>query len=221
MKSFIPSLVSNLLFWAILLACAGRWDYGPAWVYLALGLVSSLLTRLVLRDNPALLQERSKPQPGAKTWDKKLLALGFLLSLGMLIVAGLDAGRLHLRPVLSWPASAGGLLLNLLGTAIFLRALRENRFFSSVVRIQNDRGHSVCTTGPYRMVRHPGYTGMIVGTLGIPLLLMSAWSAIFAVLFVVTLVVRTHLEDKVLQQELPGYRDYCQTTRYRLVPGCW
>lgn len=221
MKAFIPALASNTLFLAILLGCAGRWDYWPAWLYAGIGLLSSLLTRLVLRDNPALLGERSRPKPGAKDWDKRLLALGFLFSLAMLAVAGLDAGRLHLHPILSWRASAVGLLLIVVGMAIFLRALKENHFFSSVVRVQHDLGHTVCTSGPYGIVRHPGYTGMVIGTLGIPLLLMSAWCAVFALLFVVTLVVRTHLEDTTLKRELAGYREYCQATRYRLVPGCW
>lgn len=181
----------------------------------------SLLTRLVLRENPELIEERTKPKPNAKTWDKRLLALGFLLTLAMLTVAGLDAGRWHLQPVLTWRCFAVGLLLELLGMSVFLRALKENRFFSSVVRIQSDRGHTVCRTGPYRVVRHPGYTGMIIGTLGIPLLLMSAWSAIPTLLFVVVMIVRTHLEDLVLRTELAGYREYSEDTRYRLVPGVW
>ena len=202
-------------------SCAGRWDYWPAWVYVAASLVMSLLTRLVLRENPELLAERNKVKPDAKTWDKKLLALGFLLTLAMLVVAGLDAGRFHLRPVMAWPFFAVGLALNLLGLGIFLRALKENRFFSSVVRIQSDRGHVVCDTGPYKLVRYPGYTGMIIGALGIPLLLMSAWSAIPGLLFVFLMLVRTHLEDATLERELAGYRVYRQNTRYRLVPGLW
>lgn len=221
MKAFIPSIVLNSFFLALLLACAGRWNYWPAWAYVIMSLIMSLLTRLVLRGNPELNEERSKPKPNTKRWDKKLLAIGFLLTLVILVVAGLDAGRLHLRPTLSWSHFAIGVTLNLIGMAIFLRALKENRFFSSVVRIQNERGHTVCSTGPYRVVRHPGYVGMIIGTLGIPLLLMSAWSAIPALLFVVVMLVRTRLEDLVLLDELAGYRDYAQSTRYRLLPGVW
>jgi len=221
MKSLIPPIVLNLLFLSLLLGCAGRWDYWPAWVYVTTGLVMSGLTRLVLRANSELVEERHHPKPDAKAWDKKLLALGFLLTLAILIVAGFDAGRYHLRPILTRTYFAVGLTLNLVGMGVFLRALKENRFFSSVVRIQSDRCHAVCNTGPYRLVRHPGYVGMIIGTVGIPLLLMSAWSFVPALLFVLVMVVRTHLEDAVLQAELTGYRDYCQLTRYRLIPGVW
>lgn len=221
MKAYLSTLVINLFFLAILLLSAGRLSYWPAWVYVAMGVLMSVATRFVLRDNPELADERGKPKSDAKTWDKKLLALGFVLTLAMLVVAGLDAGRFHLRPVLTWPFFAFGLALNLVGMGIFLRALKENRFFSSVVRIQSDRGHTVCSSGPYRVVRHPGYTGMIIGTLGIPLLLMSAWSAIPALLFVALTVVRTHWEDTALTEELAGYREYRESTRYRLFPGIW
>lgn len=203
------------------MSSAGRLNYWPAWVYFVTGFLMSVLTRVAMRGNPALAKERARPQPDAKTWDKKLLTVGFLLTIAMLVVAGLDAGRFHLHPALSWRFLAAGLVLNLAGMGIFLRALRENRFFSSVVRIQNDRGHTVCNTGPYSVVRHPGYTGMILGTLGLPLLLRSAWSAIPALLFVAVTIVRTHLEDAALAGELAGYRAYRDSIRYRLVPGLW
>lgn len=93
--------------------------------------------------------------------------------------------------------------------------------FSAVVRVQADRGHAVCTSGPYAVVRHPGNAGMIVGTLGLPLLLLSAWSAIPAALSVALLVARARLEDDALARELDGYRAYQRTTRFRLVPGLW
>jgi protein-S-isoprenylcysteine O-methyltransferase Ste14 len=221
MKSLLPAVLSNLLFLAILLGCAGTLSYWPAWIYLATGALMTALTRIVLRQNPALLEERGRPGPDTKPWDKRLLGLGFLLTLAILIVAGLDAGRYHWSPRLTWPWSVVGLLLTLGGMTLFLLAMKENPFFSSVVRIQRERGHAVCDSGPYRVVRHPGSAGMIVGTLGLPLLLMSAWSAIPAVLFIAVMIVRTRLEDAVLENELEGYRDYQRATRYRLVPGLW
>lgn len=221
MKSLLPALLSNLVFLAILLGSAGELTYWPAWVYAGTGLLMSILTRLVLRRNPDLMAERARPGPGAKAWDKKLLGLGFLATLALLVVAGLDAGRYHWEPSLSWPWALAGWLLSLVGMGLFLIALHENRFFSSVVRIQSDRGHAVCSSGPYGVIRHPGNAGMILGTLGLPLLLMSAWSAIPALLFVASMIVRTALEDAALASELGGYRDYQRTARYRLLPGLW
>ena len=221
MKSFLPAIVSNLVFLAILLLSAGTVNYWPAWVYLATGVLMSGLTRWILRRDPELAKERAKPGADSKVWDKKLLGVSFLLSLSMLVLAGLDAGRFHWNPVLTWPWSAAGLVLSLVGMGIFLRALKENRFFSAVVRVQRDRGHAVCNTGPYRVIRHPGNLGMLLGTLGLPILLMSAYSAIPAVLSAVVMIARTHMEDTTLAEELDGYQDYQRTTRYRLVPGVW
>jgi protein-S-isoprenylcysteine O-methyltransferase Ste14 len=213
--------VSNLVFLAILLSSAGRLDYWPAWIYAATGVLMNALTRLILRKDPELAKERAKPGPGAKDWDRRLLGLGFLLTLAMLVIAGLDAGRYHWDPRLTWPWSVAGLLLSLGGMSLFLLALKENRFFSAVVRIQSDRGHTVCTSGPYRIVRHPGNVGMIIGTLGLPLLFMSAWGAVPALISVALMIARTRLEDSALENELAGYRDYQRATRYRLVPGLW
>ena len=221
MKTFLPALLSNLVFLAILLACAGSLRYWPAWIYAATGALTFAAMQLVLRGDPELARERAKPGPDAERWDKRLLGLGFLATLAQLVVAGLDAGRFHWHPRLAWPWAAAGLLLVLAGMAVFLLALRENRFFSAVVRVQRDRGHAVCRSGPYGVVRHPGNAGMLVGALGLPLLFQSAWSAIPAAIFAALLVVRTRLEDAVLARDLDGYRDYQRETRYRLVPGLW
>lgn len=221
MKPFVISLVSNAVFLGILLVSAGRLSYWPAWVYAAISALTSVLMHLILRQHPDLERERSRPGPGAKTWDKKLLGLGFLLTLAMLVIAGLDTGRCHWSPRVSWRWSAAGALLSLVGMSVFLLALKENRFFSAVVRIQTDRGHTVCRSGPYRIVRHPGNAGMILGGIALPLLFMSAWSAIPAVLSVVLMVARTRLEDAALEHELEGYRDYQRETPCRLVPGVW
>ena len=107
------------------------------------------------------------------------------------------------------------------GYAFASWALAENRFFSGVVRIQTDRGHVVCDTGPYRFVRHPGYAGSILPVFGIVLALGSVWTLIPAAVAAIIGVIRTTLEDQTLQKELPGYRDYTQRVRYRLIPGIY
>jgi protein-S-isoprenylcysteine O-methyltransferase Ste14 len=218
-RQVVASLAATAFFLAVLLVCAGRLNYWQAWAYAAISLLMNLATQMILRKDPDLVRERRKPGAGAKGWDKVLLGLGLLLTLAMLVIAGLESGR-H-EPQLSWMWSIAGVVLSLAGMSIFLLALRENRFFSAVVRIQTDRGQTVCTTGPYSVVRHPGNAGMIIGTMGLPFVLMSVWAMVPAVLSVVLLVTRTHLEDLLLQNELEGYREYKQKTRFLLMPGIW
>jgi protein-S-isoprenylcysteine O-methyltransferase Ste14 len=220
-KRLLMSIATTVFFLAVLLVSAGHLSYWQGWLYAAISLLMSFATQLILRDNPDLAKERSKPGVGAKAWDKKLLGLGLLLTLTTLVIAGLDSGRYNWSPNLSWIWSIPGLVLNLAGMSIFLLALRENRFFTAVVRIQNDRKQTVCRTGPYKVIRHPGNAGMIVGTMGLPLLFISVWSTIPVLLSVVILVIRTHFEDNMLKEELEGYPGYQQVIRFRLIPGIW
>lgn len=221
MQRLLASSVTTLVFLVVLLVAAGHVDYWQAWAYAGLSLTMNVATWVVLRGAPEVAKERLQPGRGAKSWDKALLLAGLVLNVVMLIVAGLDSGRFHFRPVLSFRWAIAGILVSLAGMSLFLWALKENRFFSSVVRVQADRGQTVCTTGPYRVLRHPGNAGMIVGTLGLPLLFTSAWSLIPALLFAALLVVRTYLEDRTLSAELSGYVEYRAHTRFRLVPGVW
>jgi protein-S-isoprenylcysteine O-methyltransferase Ste14 len=114
-----------------------------------------------------------------------------------------------------------GVAFVLIGQLIFLVAKTTNKFFSSVVRIQHDRGHTVCDTGIYTFVRHPGYLGMIISWVGFPILLASLWSIIPVAIAIVLLLVRTRLEDETLTRELAGYTDYTKRTHYKLIPGIW
>ena len=220
-KQPLISIATPIFFVAVLLVSAGRLSYWQGWLYAAISLLMNFATQLILRNDPDLVKERAKPGAGAKAWDQKLLGLGLLITLTTLVIAGLDSGRYHWSPKLSWIWSIPGLGLNLAGMSIFLLALKENRFFSAVVRIQKDRKQTVCKTGPYKVIRHPGNAGMIIGTMGFPFLFISAWSIIPVLLSIVILVIRTHLEDNMLKEELEGYPDYQQATRFRLIPGIW
>ena len=157
----------------------------------------------------------------AKAWDKVLAPL-MALSLGypMLIVAGLDH-RYGWSPVFPPWLIVIGFILITLGYAFAAWALVENRFFFSVVCIQMDRGHRVCDSGPYRIVRHPGYAGNILPLLGIVLALGSLWTLIPAAVALIIAIIRTVLEDHTLREELPGYREYAQRVPYRLIPGIY
>ena len=148
------------------------------------------------------------------------MVAGGISGLGILVVAPLD---FFLIPGPEVPISLiiVGSVLFLAGDVIVAWAMGENPFLERTVRIQEDRSQVVITTGPYRFMRHPMYTGMLIMTAGWPLVLGSWWTFVPVLLLDVSLIVRTHLEDRTLQDELPGYREYAQKTRYRLVPGVW
>ena len=218
---YIKSLAGILLFDAILFISAGRIDYYQAWIFTATSLFGLLLNYFLTSDDAALLDERSKPPKDAKEWDKHILKLSALLTILAYVVAGLDSGRYLWSPHLPLGTCLAGIALVISGQLLFTFAKKANKFFSSVVRIQSERGHTVCEAGPYRYIRHPGYLGMIISLAGFPLLLGSIWSTIPIVFAIALLLVRTRLEDETLFKELSGYDQFVQTTRYRLIPRLW
>lgn len=214
-------LAVSLFFFLVLFISAGTINYWQGWLYVSMNLFMTLMTILTSIGNIELVNERLKPGEGIKRWDKRLLGTSALVYLLMIIVAGLDSGRFHWSPNLHPGLYVLAIILTLSGHSFFLIAKRQNKFFSSVVRIQTDRGHTVCDTGLYKVIRHPGYTGMVISTLGFPLLLGSLWSIIPVMLSISILVIRTILEDKTLIRELPGYQEYTQKTTYKLIPKVW
>ena len=200
---------------------AGTLRWPQAWVFLALYLsaVAGFYLSTKKRD-PGLLKERMSPQKNVKAWDRRIVRIYSLLLAAMTVLVGLDAVRFrwsHLAP--GWNVLGfGGLALAML---LAFWATRENTFASQVVRIQDDRGHRVCSTGPYAHVRHPMYDGVILSIISFPLALGSLFALIPAGFIVGLFILRTSLEDKTLQEELPGYKEYAQKVRYRLIPGVW
>lgn len=217
----IKHVLGTLVFFAVLFVSAGRLDYWQAWVYVAIGLIMVVLNYTVLRIDSQLLGERGKPGDNTKSWDKTILGLSFLLTIAMYVVAGLDSGRFRWSPEFPTGIYASGIVFTVAGQLLFLIAQKQNKFFSSTVRIQTDREQLVCDSGLYRFVRHPAYLGMIIQSIGFPLLFGSIWSIIPVSLAIILFVTRTALEDTTLQKELNGYTEYCQKTRYRLVPFVW
>jgi protein-S-isoprenylcysteine O-methyltransferase Ste14 len=223
-RQWIGLVVVYLFIPLVLLVCGGDFGWWQAWGYSLLIVAAGLGGRIwAERRHPGLLAERQNMEKvqSAKAWDKVLAPL-MALSVGfpLVIVAGLDH-RFGWSPVFPLWLIVLGFLLISLGYAFAVWALIENRFFSSVVRIQVDRGHVVCDSGPYRIVRHPGYAGSILPLLGIVLALSSMWTLIPAAVALIIAVIRTVLEDQTLQDELPGYRDYARRVRYRLIPGIY
>ena len=209
-----------LLFGLILFIAAGRLDWPEAWIFLAIYLAGTLAFGLwVLRHNPDVINERGRIGKNTKSWDKLIGLFSTIFLLGILILAGLDT-RLAWSAVPLWAKLLGGpaFVISLL---LAFSAMLANTFLSTFVRIQDERGHTTITGGPYRFVRHPMYAGSLFMYWGMPLLLGSWWALIPGVLNIVVLVVRTALEDRTLQAELPGYKEYTEKVHYRLIPWIW
>jgi protein-S-isoprenylcysteine O-methyltransferase Ste14 len=218
MKSIVKVIIAITVFAAVLFVCAGKLDWVAGWIYVGMISVSTIITSLLMdRD---LIVERSGFKGNYKKWDIVLsLLMARIFPLGTLIVCGLDArfGWSQVLPVLRMAA----FILIVVGLILSDWAMIENRFFSPVVRIQHERGHTVVTTGPYRYLRHPGYGGGMVVNLLTPLMLGSWWGIIPALFTVVITVIRTALEDKTLHEELSGYTEYALKVRWRLLPKIW
>jgi protein-S-isoprenylcysteine O-methyltransferase Ste14 len=221
-RYLLSRLLLTALFGAVLFASAGRLDWGRAWLYLALVLVGEGLSAAVLTVvSPAVLNRRGTlTQPDTKRFDRVFMGLWVVLSLATGVVGGFDAGRFA-RSSMPMPLVYLGAGLTVTGYAIGTWAMAVNDFFEPSVRIQREREQTPATTGPYRFVRHPGYLGAILGSLGAPFFLGSSWMLVPVVLVVVLFTVRTALEDRVLQRELAGYREYARRTPHRLLPGVW
>lgn len=223
-----PRVIVQLLVFIVLVPCSpvlitGRWGWWEAWVYAGLSVISFVASRaLAARRHPDLLEERAKSLEHEDTapYDRILAPLVGLGGLMIPVVAGLQARFAPAEPF-TLAVKASAIVLIVLGYGFSSWALVENRFFSGTMRIQDDRGHVVVDSGPYRVVRHPGYAGMLLGIVAAPLLLDSPWAYGAAGFLLAITILRTALEDRTLQAKLPGYTDYAKRTRYRLLPGIW
>jgi protein-S-isoprenylcysteine O-methyltransferase Ste14 len=205
----------------VLFVSAGTVRWPAGWLYLALYVgVLAVGAAVLVPGHREVIEERSRGLQGAVAWDRHLTSALTVAWLGILAVAGLDR-RWGWLPELPWWLVAVGVAVFLLGSGIMVWAMAANPYFAQGVRIQAERGHIVVAHGPYRFVRHPGYAGMCLSTLGSALLLGSMWALLPWAGCVALLVLRTSLEDQTLAGELGGYRGYQSRTRYRLVPRVW
>jgi len=201
-------------------AFAGRLDWWRGWLFTgSLLLIAGVSFAVLRRKNPGLMRRRLDSQTGVERFDRFVLGAAIAGFLSFYAVAGLDAryGWSQLTGAWIWP----GIALEMLGLVPILLAIAENPFLERQVRIQTELGHRVITTGPYRVVRHPMYSGLMLLLPGCALVLGSAWSLAPIAMLMATFIVRTALEDGALRRELSGYKEYCTRTRYRLVPGVW
>ncbi|MDD8018103.1 MAG: isoprenylcysteine carboxylmethyltransferase family protein [Bacteroidota bacterium] len=220
-KFALNAFISSLAFSIILFISAGRIDYPQGWIYLFTTLVTAFMNVVTIQSDSELMSERTKAGEGTKPWDKVILGLSFLLFIATMVIAGLDSGRYQWSSPAGRSVNAAGVCLMIAGQIIFLSARKKNKFFSTVVRIQKELGHTVCDSGLYKVVRHPGYLGMMISSVGIPFILGSVWSSVPVVASIILLLVRTILEDKTLIEELEGYAEYAKKTRRKLIPWVW
>jgi protein-S-isoprenylcysteine O-methyltransferase Ste14 len=222
LKRFVPFAgVLALCTWAAFeLIRRSEWTYGVT--YWALMAAAVLINSLcVLFWNPVLIKRRMGVRSDTKTWDKVWLAALIASFIAIGVVAYQDLAARGPEPVSVGVTWGMGLVLFVAGWAMGTWPMTVNPFFEKTVRIQTEHDHHVIDTGPYAYVRHPGYVGFNAILIATPFLLNSLVTAIPCAVGIATFVVRTALEDRTLQAELPGYREYAQRVRYRLVPFLW
>ena len=218
LKRGIQITMSLILVTIILLGSAGKVDWIYAWLYIASSLLIIIINVFILP--PELISERGRTKENVEKWDRMISGLIIFPWLALYIVSGLDI-RFGLSFELAAWIHITGLVIYLLGNAFVSWAMISNIYFSTAVRIQYDRGHTVTNSGPYRLIRHPGCMGMIIYLLASPIILGSIWALIPASLTVILFIIRTVLEDNTLKNKLEGYKEYAERVKYRLIPGIW
>ena len=209
------------LLMVILFLPAGTLHWPEAWIFLIMYLIITLSFGLYMRlKDPDLYKERASVKKDTKPFDRIILASYLLAFVAMLTLIGFDAVRFRWSTVPLWLK-----IVSFVGflpvSYVFLSVTAHNTFLSGTVRIQKERGHHVCSTGPYRIVRHPMYTAIILMVFLIPPALGSFYGWIGSGVVAFIFLLRTYLEDRTLQTELEGYREYARKVRYRLIPGIW
>jgi protein-S-isoprenylcysteine O-methyltransferase Ste14 len=207
----------------LLFGAAGDWGWIQGWAFIAIFALGSIgFSAWLIPRDPALLASRLGPliQRGQPIWDKVFLVTFILVWLGWLALMGLDAVRWHASEMPVWINVLGGVLIAA-GFLATMRVFQENSFAAPVVRLQSERKQRLIDTGPYAYMRHPMYASAILYLIGMPLLLGSWYGLGSVPLFLAGLAPRAMFEERLLQRDLPGYADYMNRVRYRLVPGIW
>jgi protein-S-isoprenylcysteine O-methyltransferase Ste14 len=213
------SLLITAMLGFVLLAASGKPDWSQAWIFMAVyGLCNWVSSFLLFTQVPELLDARRKKHKDIRKSDKRLILLYQAMYFPTLIIPGIEQ-RLDPHDV-PLPANTAFVLI-ILSFVLITWAPLVNHHLETYIRIQTDRDHRVCTQGPYRVVRHPAYLGLILLFVGIPLSLGSLVGLVPAALACFFIIIRTNLEDRILKSELSGYQEYTKQTRYRLFPGIW
>ena len=206
----------------VFFAAAGTVSIPRAWLFFGMGIIYyPVNTAIVYWKNPQLINQRGESKQDTKLWDRILAPLYFFIGYFLIAaVIGMDVGR-YTWTSLSAYYILPGIMLYVGGGILNTWAMVTNPHFESTVRIQKERDHTVISGGPYRIIRHPGYLAGILFAISIPLLIGSLVSFAGVGIYFFLIIIRTWLEDKTLQEELEGYKDYAKKVRYRLFPGIW
>jgi protein-S-isoprenylcysteine O-methyltransferase Ste14 len=219
-RAIAVTIVLFLLLGGCVFGAAGQLSWPMAWAILGVYSISKAATFAFV--SPELIQERAAPGPGVDRGDVVLATLGYLgLYPGTFVAAGLDAVRFGPAIPISQSAQVTALLVFALGYGFAFWAVCSNPFFATFVRIQDDRDHLVVSSGPYALVRHPGYAGVLLAHLAVPFAFGSIWALVPAAVGTIFFVARTSREDRTLRDCLVGYREYQARVRWRLLPGIW
>lgn len=221
LRRILQLLVLVALQAVLLFISAGTMNWPNAWWYLGIyfGMLALAAVVMIPR-RPEVIAERARGTEGAKPWDRWITRLVGIPSLGLLVLTGLDERFDWTSPLPLWVFLLG-ILLFVLGYLLVLWAMYSNPFFAQVVRIQTERGHTAVSDGPYRIIRHPGYAGMLISFLGCVFILDSLHGLFLYIFYAALVILRTALEDRTLRAELAGYAAFAAQTRYRLIPGLW
>jgi len=221
-KTFLAPIRWIIITGLVFFLASGTIDILRAWIYIGVYALGGLIIGLVmLKKSPKLLDERGKMQEGTKQLDKYFILTYFLFVIVITpLVAGIDR-RLNLIETLPFFYLYIAIILYIFSAIFSLWSMLHNPFFEGTVRIQKEKNHHVISTGPYKIVRHPGYLGMLLGSIALPLALGSVLAFIPLFIMIVLIVVRTYFEDITLQKELTGYPEYCKKVKYRLIPFVW
>ena len=206
---------------ATLFISAGSFQWKDARTLLGLFFIIIIINLLVLiKWNPGVIEERMNVKKGTKKWDLVLGSVIGVLSIGILVIAGLDE-RYGWSPDMAHWIRMLAIAMCVLSDLFFLWAMAVNKYFAKFMRIQEDRGHTVVTDGPYQYIRHPGYVGWTFMWITLPVILGSLWAFLPVGVSIILILVRTAWEDKCLMEELEGYPEYSHKVRFRLIPGLW
>ena len=221
-KMLASWLAGTILTAALIFIAAGRLDWPLAWLFvLAWSLFKVVFITLLRWRNPGLIVERATRHENTQPYDRWILPAYFVLAFGAIVVAGLDGGRFRWSGDMPVILIIVSYIIYLLGNFLAAWAVDTNAFFSSESRLQTDRQQTVTRSGPYRFVRHPGYLAAVILWPATGPMLESWWAVLPGLLAALMMFIRTVYEDRMLQAELPGYKDYAQQVRYRLFPGIW